>query len=181
MNSLCALKDIPTQLCTSGDVMLSATFAAIPSIRMNRSMAVMMTNRLLAVVIAVAVSNALAARAAYASRLDLPAAGDVPTIALRAAQAVAYQAQGVLDSRVREIRAAQARQEAMAQYRRDERPQGAAALAGSPGNRQPASPSTGDLAKPNSPAGASTRAVAPAEKENERESGESSDREAKDD
>ncbi len=140
-------------------------------------MAVMMTNRLLAVVIAVALSNALAARAAYASHLDLPAVGDVPTIALRAAQAVAYQAQGVLDSRVRDLRAAHARQEAMAH----ERPQGAAALAVSLGNRRPARPSAGALAKLNLPAGASTRAVAPAEKENERESGESRDREAKDD
>jgi len=108
--------------------MLSATFAAIPSIRRNRSMAVMMTNRLLALVIAVALSNALAARAAYASHLDLPAASEVPTIALRAAQALADRAHGVLDPRIRELRAAQARQEAVARYRRDEQAPGRGAL-----------------------------------------------------
>jgi len=130
-------------------------------------MAVMMTNRLLALVIAVALSNALAARAAYASHLDLPAASEVPTIALRAAQALADRAHGVLDPRIRELRAAQARQEAVARYRRDEQAPGRGALI------------TGAGVKPGSPAAASRRPAASAEKENERESGESSDREAK--
>ncbi len=144
-------------------------------------MAVMMTNRLLALVIAVALSNALAARAAYASHLDLPAASEVPTIALRAAQALADRAHGVLDPRIRELRAAQARQEAMARYRRDEHAPGLGALTAIHGNLQPVRLVTGAGVKPGSPATASRGPAASAEKENGRESSESRDREAKDD